>query len=247
MKVAAVQFKARRGDKVGSLATLAALADRAAIDAELVVLPEMAAVGYVFADRAAVDVVAEPARGDTFAALAPIARARSAWIVAGFAERAADRRFNSALVIDPAGELRFTYRKTLLYELDEAWCDPGDSGYPLLEADGGRFTVGICMDLNDPDFCGWCRAAAPRAIAFPTNWIDQGYRIWGYWAWRLAGTPTALVAANTWGTEAATTFRGESAVVDLADPTRPAVASDRASVLAAAPREGDGVITATLP
>ena len=236
MKVAAVQYKAPKGDKATALHALVAYAQTAARGAaDLIVLPEMAATGYVFADRAAIDVVAEPARGETFQALAPVAREHGAWIVVGLPERDADKRFNSALVIDPAGELAFTYRKTMLYELDETWCDPGDSGYRALDADCGRFTVGICMDLNDDRFVAWCASAGARAIAFPTNWLDQDHRIWSYWAWRLEGVPSALVAANTWGADGAVRFRGESAVLD------------GRYVRAASPRSGDGVITADLP
>jgi len=236
MRVAAIQFRARKGDKVGSLSSLAALAEQAGRErAELIVLPEMAATGYVFADRAAVDAVAEPADGETCAALAPVARAHRAWIVAGFPERDGDKRFNSALVLDPSGALRFVYRKTMLFDLDRTWCDVGDSGYASFDAAGGRFTVGICMDLNDDRFTSWCAGAGARAIAFPTNWLDQGRRIWEYWAWRLERVASALVAANTWGVEERVPFRGESAILD-------------GTVLRAmAPRRGDAVLVADLP
>ncbi|PKN55717.1 MAG: hypothetical protein CVU56_19885 [Deltaproteobacteria bacterium HGW-Deltaproteobacteria-14] len=236
MKVAAVQFKPTKGDKAGALSALAEHARTAGAvgGAELIVLPEMAATGYVFTDRGAIDAVAELPRGETFSALAPVARELGAWIVVGFPERAADKRFNSALVIDPAGELVFTYRKTLLYDLDETWCDPGDSGYRAFDADFGRFTVGICMDLNDDRFIAWCAGAGARAIAFPTNWLDQDQRVWGYWAWRLDGVDSALVAANTWGSDAGVRFRGESAILD------------GRTLRAAAARRGDGVITAEI-
>jgi len=236
MKVAAVQFKPPKGEKARALSGLVEHAHTAARvgAAELIVLPEMAATGYVFADRRELDLVAEEARGETFAALAPVAREHAAWVVAGFPERDGDKRFNSALVIDPSGDLAFVYRKTLLYELDESWCDPGDSGYRAFDTDVGRFTVGICMDLNDDRFTAWCATSGARVIAFPTNWVDQDHRVWGYWAWRIDGTGAALVAANTWGREGEARFRGESAILD------------GRVVRAAAPRRGDGVLTVDL-
>ena len=142
MRVVAVQYRPAKGDYEGSLAGLYALADRHAVGADLVVLPEMAVTGYVFPDRAAVHAVAEPADGDTFRALSELARARRTWVVGGFPERAADKLFNSALVINPRGERVFTYRKTLLYEEDLHWAEPGDSGYRCFETDGGSFGVG---------------------------------------------------------------------------------------------------------
>lgn len=236
MRVAAVQFRPTKGDKFGALNALIDFAEQAGRErAELIVMPEMAATGYVFRDRRAVDMVSEPARGETFAALAPVAKAHRSWIVCGIAERDADKRFNSAIVIDPSGVLRFTYRKTMLYELDRTWAEVGDSGYAVFDAVGGRFTVGICMDLNDDRFTGWCETADARAIAFPTNWLDQGRRIWDYWLGRLERVPSALIAANTWGVEENVPFRGESAILD------------GHVVRGMAPRRGDALVMADLP
>jgi predicted amidohydrolase len=237
MRVAAVQFKAAKGRKTEALQALARHADTAGAAAELVVLPEMAATGYCFAGPAAIAAVAEDPEGPTFQALAPVAAARRCWLVAGFAERARDRYFNSALVIDPSGALRATYRKTLLYEADLPWATPGDSGYPRFDTDEGSFTVGICMDLNDDRFVAWCLSARVRAVAFPTNWIDEGPPH-AYWRQRMAGVDAALVAANTWGAEPSgddtVWFSGESAILD------------RGVLLARGPREGNGQVRAVL-
>lgn len=237
MRVAAVQFKADKADKPGSLTRLAALAAEAAARADLVVLPEMAATGYIFRDRDAVAPVAEAPNGATFCALAPVAREHGAWLVAGFPERAPDGRlFNSALVVDPRGQLAHVYRKTLLYSADTTWCEPGDSGYLAFDTAAGRVAVGICMDMNDDAFVRWLATAGARALAFPTNWLDEGSAVWEYWAWRMRpAAATAIVAANTWGREETTAFRGESAILD------------GLTLRAAAPLTGDLVISAVLP
>ncbi|MCA9494022.1 MAG: carbon-nitrogen hydrolase family protein [Myxococcales bacterium] len=232
-----VQFKARREDLRGSRAALSELALEAGEGVDLLVLPEMASTGYVFPDRDAVAAVAEPARGPTWEALSAVARERRCFVVAGFPERDGARLFNSALVIDREGELRSTYRKTLLYDEDLHWAEPGDSGYETFDTGAGRFGVGICMDLNDDRFVAWVRDTAPDAIAFPTNWVrdPDGTDAWRYWAWRLDGVRSALVAADTWGREGTTTFEGRSCV--LRDRT----------VLAWLPEEGDGWARATIP
>lgn len=236
MKVAAVQYRARRGELERSRSELVALAVRAAPGADLVVLPEMAATGYVFPDRAAVEAVAEAAGGPTFAALAPVAARHRTWLVCGFPERDGDRLFNAAMVVDPAGELRFTYRKTLLFDADLPWATPGDTGYAAFDTGGGRFGVGICMDLNDDAFVAWVHDAGLDAVAFPTNWVESDDLWWvhAYWAWRLDGADAALVAANTWGTDGGLRFTGESAVLR----------SKR--VLARLPATGDGVLRARI-
>ena len=235
MRVVAVQFKARKGDFDRSLAELCASADAHAAGADLVVLPEMGATGYVFADRDAVWQAAEEADGPTLAAVAAVARRHHCWLVAGFPERAGDLIFNSALVVNPAGERVFTYRKTLLYSEDLPWAEPGDSGYRRFDTDAGTFGVGICMDINDDGFVDWLAAEQPDAIAFPTNWVKEGAPVWPYWAWRLQGIRGALVAANTWGDEGPITFSGKSAILS------------GFRLHAWAEETGDAVISATLP
>ncbi len=212
-----------------------ALTEQAAVDADLVVLPEMALPGYVFAEAAEVAPFAEPADGPTAEALAAIARRHSAWIVAGLPERDGERLYNSAWGFDPTGARRFVYRKTLLFPLDEVWAEPGCGDYPLVHTPFGRMGVGICMDLNDPAFVAWVREAQIDVLAFPTNWLDQGEPVWDYWAWRLDGAASTLVAANRWGIERGVPFRGESAILQ----------GDR--VLASGPRTGDAVVLADLP
>jgi predicted amidohydrolase len=234
VRVAAVQFKADRANPKGARASLAGWVGRAAIGSDLVVCPEMAATGYIFADRAAASLVAEDPTGPTFQALRVHAKENGAWVVAGFPERAGDTLYNSAMVIDARGELAFVYRKTLLFEADETWACPGDSGYVAFETAFGRFGVGICMDLNDPMFLEWSSDSKLDALAFPTNWLDEGGDVWPYWRWRASQAGTTLIAANTYGHDAPLDFVGRSAVVTAA------------RVLSGAPARGDVVVRATL-
>lgn len=234
MRVAAVQFKPRRGHKAEALRALCDLVRRAAPGADLVVLPEMAATGYLFRTVEAARAVAEPPEGPTFQALAPLAAAHRAWLVAGFAEDAGSRLYNSALVIDPDGALAGVYRKTLLFPPDYWWAHPGDSGYLAFDTGRGRFGVGICMDLNDDRFVAWAATAGIEAIAFPTNWVQEDSDVWGYWADRLRGVDAALVAANSYGPEGPIAFTGRSAVLR------------RGEVLASAPATGNAVLRCIL-
>lgn len=233
-RVAAVQFRPDQRDVGASRAALLALADEAAVDADLVVLPEMAVPGYLFDDAAAVRAIAERPDGPTGAALAALAAARSVWLVAGFAEDAGEVLYNSAWVFDPAGACRAVYRKTLLFEADTVWAACGTGDYPAFDTPFGRIGVGICMDLNDPAFVRWVAQARIDVLAFPTNWLDEGEDVWGYWAWRLAGTRAALVAANRWGVERGVGFRGQSAVLR------------GRTILAHTGREGDDIVRATV-
>ena len=232
--MAAVQFKGDRMDVAGARLRLAALAEEACNDADLVVLPEMAASGYLFYGPDDVARVAEDARGPGFEQLSPIARKHGTYIIAGFAERAGDRHYNAARIIGPDGALVFTYRKTLLYDADLPWATPGDSDYRTFDTDFGRFAVGICMDLNDDRFVRWLVGCGADLFAFPTNWVSDtdgvaGMRLW--WRYRMLRARVLMVAANTWGVEDNTRFVGHSCILDPA--TR---------VLASAGATGDAII-----
>jgi predicted amidohydrolase len=237
VRFAAVQFQARKGDWDASASRLDALLARGlATGASLLVCPEMALTGYVFADASAAAKVAEPSDGRTFALASEWAKRHGSYVVIGYPELAdSGRLYNSALIVDPQGVLLCNYRKHLLYEQDETWALPGDTPYPLLDTPFGTMTCGICMDLNDDGFVDWLFQAGPEILAFPTNWLDQGFDVRRYWRWRLQGYPCWLVAANTYGEDEGTKFRGRSAILDPQGGTQ-----------AFAPASGDCVLTLDL-
>lgn len=242
MLAATIQFKGDRSDLDGRRAALARWIWASGPLTDVVVCPELAVSGYFFDDKAAARAVSEPSDGPTFQALAPVARALSVWVVCGFVERVFERLFNSAMVIRPDGTLAFVYRKTLLFEADERWATPGDSGYAVFDTDAGTFGVGICMDLNDDRFTDWLREASPDALAFPTNWIEEGIDVWPYWAARMVGLRSTLLAANSWGPEGSFGFSGRSVILqpDLAKGDRSWL------ILAAAGPQGDTLLRARL-
>jgi protein N-terminal amidase len=235
MRVAAVQFKATYADPAASRARVESrMVEARTAGVDLIVLPEMAFTGYVFAGPSALEAVAEPADGPTYAWASEQARRARCWVVVGFPERAADRLFNSALVVDPAGGLAFCYRKTLLFDADRTWATPGDSGYRRFETDAGSFAVGICMDLNDPRFLLWAWRQRLDVLAFPTNWIEEGLDVHAYWRERTEGSGAGLAAANTWGPERGVEFSGRSALMAGGE------------VVAAARRRGDACLVANV-
>ncbi len=224
MLAAAVQFKADRSDLARSRDRLLGLCANAAEQgADLIVCPEMAITGYLFADAADVANVAEPTRGPSFLALAKLARQHNCALVCGYPEVVENGSgrlfFNSAWVIGPDGELLANYRKRCLFSADETWASPGDTPYPQVSLSWGELTVGICMDLNDDQFTDFLRRQQVDVVAFCTNWLEEGLDLHAYWRYRLLGVKSAFVAANTYGVEgrrghALTQFAGQSAIFD---------------------------------
>lgn len=238
VSVAAVQFKAQRGRPQENRARLShRIAEAAEAGAEVVVLPEMCTSGYLFPDRESILPWCETRDGPTAQLFGGLAREFAITLAYGWPERdpVSGRCFNAATVFRPDGQTLY-YRKRLLFEADTTWAEAGDTPYPIwTDPRGMVMTLGICMDLNDPRFTQHLRQSEARLCLFPTNWLDQGFAIWDYWAYRLAGSRACLVAANTFGVEDETAFRGESAVLD------------GLVLLAWAPTEGERILKVTVP
>lgn len=226
MRLAAIQYKPPKGRPAQARRELVTLVEAAGNEgAQIIVAPEMATTGYVWDSPQEIGPHTEPARGPTYEALSPLARRFGAWIVCGFAERFihpqasnAQRRqiatlYNSALVINPAGELATCYRKVLLYSADTTWASPGWRR-PICPTSLGRLTPAICMDINDDAFVEFLGDTSPDILAFCTNWVEEGADVHAYWRDRLEGWRGWFIAANTWGEDRGTRFSGRSAIVD---------------------------------
>lgn len=217
MLVAAIQFRPERGEVERNRNKLLLLLSQAGkANPELIVLPEMCTTGYIFREADEVRPHCEERGGKTERLFSAEAARIGATICYGWAELdpADGRLYNSATICFPDRSVLY-YRKNLLYDADETWATPGDTPYPVWRSPSGYLcSLGICMDLNDERFVQHLKKAEIRVVAFPTNWLDQGFKVWPYWAWRLEDTKACLVAGNRYGTEDDTTFCGDSAVLD---------------------------------
>jgi predicted amidohydrolase len=170
MRVACGQVPLAIGDTAGNRVTCRVAVETAArAGAQIVVLPELASSGYVFADRAELSSLAEARDGPAISEWADLAKAFGLTIVAGFPEAAGDAIYNSAAVVDPAG-LRGVYRKAHLWDSENAVFDRGDDLPMVVDTEHGRIGVMICYDIEFPE---WVRAVALSGadlLCAPVNW-----------------------------------------------------------------------------
>lgn len=105
--VACVQMEPRVGEKHENVArSLRYIEEAAKNGAALVVLPELANTGYVFADREEAFALAEDLpNGETVQIWADAAQRLGVHIVAGVAEREGKRLYNSAVCVGPSGHI----------------------------------------------------------------------------------------------------------------------------------------------
>ncbi len=168
-RIACVQTAPLLGEvEANFAATTTAIAEAVAVGAHVVVLPELATSGYVFADadeaHSAARLPSDPAFGQWQSA------AGDAVVVGGFCELGADGLlYNSALVID-GGAVAAVYRKTHLWDREKLIFTPGDARPPVLRTRHGVIAVMICYDLEFAELTRQVALAGAELIAAPVNW-----------------------------------------------------------------------------
>lgn len=172
VRIACIQFAPTFGEVDANVARTAALIGEAAdAGARIVVLPELANTGYVFRSRAeAFDLAEAVPGGQSTRAWSKIAAERDLIVVAGIAERAGDRLYNSAVVLGPDGPIG-VYRKLHLWDAENLWFEAGDLGVPVFDTRHGRLSVAICYDAWFPEVFRLAAAQGADLMCVPTNWV----------------------------------------------------------------------------
>ncbi len=154
IRIAAVQFEHRDGDKSANLDRIRDLTGLAVgRGAEVVCFHECAIPGYTWLqtlDREGLLDVAEPVpEGPSVGRLGEIAGEFDVVVMAGLVERdGVGRCYNTYVAVDPKGRVRLRHRK--LHPFVNPHLTPGDR-YTVEEIDGVKFGCLICYDNNLPE------------------------------------------------------------------------------------------------
>jgi 5-aminopentanamidase len=169
--VAACQIAPVVGDVVENRARVRAAVEEAGEQAaDLVVLPELAQSGYVFTDLQEARSMAEHVDGPTVREWADLSRRLQMVLVAGFCERGRDGHlFNSCVLIDH-GDVRATYRKAHLWDLESQYFTRGHEGPPVVDTSLGRVAMMVCYDVEFPEWTRMAGLGGADVLAVPTNW-----------------------------------------------------------------------------
>jgi predicted amidohydrolase len=117
--------------------------------------------------------VAESIPGPTTATLAELARKRSAYVVAGIYEREGPAVYNTAVLLNRAGDVIGKYRKVYLpREEIERGLTPG-SDYPVFQTDFGKVGLMICYDVFFADPARALASKGAEMILMPIWGGDQ--------------------------------------------------------------------------
>ncbi len=232
MRVAAVQFRPEFGRVESNLDRM--LAAMAKERADLFVLPELALSGYVFGSRDEVVALSQSADGRELERVAEAAAAMQAVVVVGFAERAGERVFNSALLVGPGGE-RAIYRKIHLFDREKEFFAPGDRPPEVTEVRGARLGLMICFDWIFPEAARTLALMGADVLCHPANLVLPYCQ--DAMVTRCIENRVFAVTANRTGTEAragsSLTFTGLSEVVSPRGAVLARASSDREEVVVA--------------
>lgn len=155
--------------------------------------------------------------------------------------------FNTAIAVDPSGELLARTRKVHipqfpLYHEDQYFA-PSDSGFPVIAIEGAGFGFPTCWDQWYPELARIYALEGAEVLVYPTaigiDPVDLDYDTQLMWRHTITANgmanATFMVVINRIGTEGPTTFYGSSFISD-----------PYGRVIVEAPRDEPAVLVADL-
>jgi predicted amidohydrolase len=169
MKAGLIQFSPEFGSVNENIDKAISMIEKA--DAELIVLPELFNTGYLFiSPEEVVNLAEEIPAGKTTRALCAIARRKNINIVAGIAEKSGSDLYNSAFLVLPSGYAG-TYRKTHLFNEENLWFKPGNTGFDVFDLGICRIGIMICFDWFFPESARILALKGADIICHPANLV----------------------------------------------------------------------------
>lgn len=219
LRVAAISPEIVIGDVDGNLDRIrSAITAAARRGAQLIVLPELATSGYVFADRDEA-LGAALTTGDPRWSSVHEAIPEGAVVVVGYAESDGDRLFNTAAVL--TRDLRLAdYRKAHLWGAEKLVFDSGSEAGLVVDAPFGRLGVALCYDNEFPEVPRRLALAGADVLALPVNWPlvprpageHAPELIQAMASARSSRLP--VVIADRWGSERGVDWTDGTAIID---------------------------------
>jgi len=208
----------------------------AGLGANLVVFPECALTGYIFAGREEAVPCMETIPGPSTDEMAECCRQAGVYITAGMLEKAGDKCYNAAVLIGPDG-LIGKYRKVHLPFVGiDRFLDRGDMPFQIFETPVGNIGIIICYDCIFPESIRVLTLMGADIIALPTNWPEGREKAPALVIpTRAFENKVYIAAANRVGLEGGADFIGLSRIIDASG-----------DVLAAAGRGSEEIIYAEI-
>jgi predicted amidohydrolase len=169
MKVGYYQFSPKFGEPPQNLERIRTALS--GVEADIIVLPELAFTGYYFNDREELRSMAEDiSESSTVESLSGLCKDNDFYVVTGFAEREKNKLYNSALLIGPSGVV-CCYRKLHLFNTEKEYFDPGNTPLNTVEIRGARVGLMICFDWVFPEVARTLALRGADLLCHPSNLV----------------------------------------------------------------------------
>lgn len=169
MKIGFLQFNPKFGEVEDNVEKALMMLSESSFD--LIVLPELFNTGYLFTSKSEVlDLAEEIPNGYTCRKLMDFAYKKHVFIVAGLAEKYADKLYNSAVLIGPTG-LIGVYRKAHLFNREKLFFDAGNSEFNVYDIGLARIGIMICFDWCFPEVARILALKGADIICHPANLV----------------------------------------------------------------------------
>jgi N-carbamoylputrescine amidase len=194
---------------------------------DLIILQELSLYPYACTRPDAQDNFApEDLHGPSYTLAAQMAAASNACVVISFYENAADGKFNSAITVNPGGEIILQTRKTHIpvtagyYE--DKYFDQGESAVSVAQVKGARIGTPTCWDQWFPELARSYGLINTDLICYPTAIGTEPdhpeFDTQPLWRCMMVAHGIAngmfVTAVNRFGTEDGITFYGSSFISD---------------------------------
>jgi len=233
VKIAAVQMDPKITENSGNLdrimSEMKVAADKGS---DLIVFPECALTGYVFASLEEAMPFMETIPGPSTDKLAACCQELGIHVTVGLLEIDADKCFNAAVLIGPQG-LVGKYRKNHLPFLGiDRFVDHGDKPFQVYQTPIGNIGMHICYDCNFPESARIMTLQGADILVLPTNWPEgRGYIARYIINSRAYENKVHFVAVNRVGMERGTKFIGQSKIISALGDTLAQAGSDNEQII----------------
>jgi N-carbamoylputrescine amidase len=180
--VAALQLELNSPDEAANIAAVSSLVEEAAGKGARIVLPPELFSGPYFCkveDEALFALARSTLEHPSVVAMRALARKFGIFIPTSFFERDGHHYYNTLAMIDDAGEIMGTYRKSHIpdgpgYE-EKYYFRPGNDGFKVWDVAGTRIGVGICWDQWYPEAARVMALMGAELLLYPTAIGSEPY------------------------------------------------------------------------
>ena len=139
--------------------------------ADVVVLPELATSGYLFANQKEMEPLSVPAKSGRIADFFRNLSAReNCALVVGFLENENNNFYSSQMLVSPNSKIE-VYRKTHLFFNEKGLYKPGDTGFNVFEFRGVKLGLIVCFDWIFPEAARTLALKGAEIICLSANLV----------------------------------------------------------------------------